>query len=124
MLLGLLGFEPDTVDVDGIAAHVKGIRDDKCLRVLGEHELAFAEKTDLVLYRRETLPFHANGMRFTAFDASGAALLTRVYYSVGGGFIVSEEVAQDGSTQKVLAPDVTVLTHPFHSGADWLMLTK
>ena len=124
VLLGLLGFEPDTVDVDGIAAHVKGIRDDKRLRLLGEHELAFAEKTDLVLYRRETLPFPANGMRFTAFDASGAALLTRVYYSLGGDFIVSEEVAQDGSTQKVLAPDVTVLTHPFHSGADLLMLTK
>jgi L-serine dehydratase len=124
VLLGLLGFEPDSVDVDGIAAQVKRVRDDQCLRLLGEHELAFVEKTDLIFYRRETLPFHANGMRFTAFDAAGAELLTRVYYSVGGGFIVSDEVAHDGSKQKVIAPDTTVLAHPFHSGADLLMLTK
>ena len=124
VLLGLLGLEPDTVDVDGIVAQVKRIRDDRRLRLLGEHELAFVEKTDLIFYRRETLPFHANGMRFTAFDAAGAELLTRVYYSVGGGFIVSDEVAHDGSKQKVIAPDTTVLAHPFHSGADLLMLTK
>ena len=124
VLLGLLGLEPDTVDVDGIVAQVKRIRDEQRLRLLGEHELAFVEKTDLIFYRRETLPFHANGMRFTAFDAAGAELLTRVYYSVGGGFIVSDEVAHDGSKQKVIAPDTTVLAHPFHSGADLLMLTK
>ena len=124
VLLGLLGLEPDTVDVEGIVAQVKRIRDEQRLRLLGEHELAFVEKTDLIFYRRETLPFHANGMRFTAFDAAGAELLTRVYYSVGGGFIVSDEVAHDGSKQKVIAPDTTVLAHPFHSGADLLMLTK
>ena len=124
VLLGLLGFEPDTVDVDGIAAHVKRIRDDKNLRLLGEHDVAFNEKADLIFYRREALPFHANGMRFTALDAAGAELLTRVYYSVGGGFIVSDEVAQDGSKQKVIAPDATVLAHPFHSGADLLMLAR
>jgi L-serine dehydratase len=124
VLLGLLGFEPDTVDVDGIAAHVKRIRDEKNLRLVDEHDVAFNEKTDLIFYRREALPFHANGMRFTALDAAGAELLTRVYYSVGGGFIVSDEVAQDGLKQKVIAPDATVLAHPFHSGADLLMLTK
>ncbi|MBC7733175.1 MAG: L-serine ammonia-lyase [Bacteriovorax sp.] len=124
VLLGLLGFEPDTVDVDGIAAHIKRIRDDRNLRLLDEHDVAFNEKTDLIFYRRETLPFHANGMRFTAFDGGSAALLTRVFYSVGGGFIVSDEVAQDGSKQKMIAPDTTVLAHPFHSGADLLMLTK
>jgi L-serine dehydratase len=124
VLLGLLGFEPDTVDVDGIAARVKRIRDEKNLRMLDEHDVAFNEKTDLIFYRREALPFHANGMRFTALDAAGAELLTRVYYSVGGGFIVSDEVAQDGLKQKVIAPDTAVLAHPFHSGADLLMLTK
>ena len=123
VLLGLLGFEPDTVEVDAIAAHIKGIRDAKRTRLLGAHEVGFVEKTDLIFYRRETLPFHANGMRFTAFDAAGAELLTRTYYSVGGGFVVSDEVAHDGSKQKVIAPDTTVLAHPFHSGAELLALT-
>ena len=124
VLLGLLGFEPDTVEVDGIGAQLRRVRDDKRVRLLGEHEVAFNEKTDLIFYRRESLPFHANGMRFTAFDVAGAELLTRVYYSVGGGFVVSEEVAHDGSKLKVIAPDTTVLAHPFHSGADLLTLTK
>jgi L-serine dehydratase len=124
VLLGLLGFEPDTVEVDAIAAHIKHIRDAKRLRLLGAHEVAFVEKTDLIFYRREALPFHANGMRFTAFDDAGAELLTRTYYSVGGGFVVSDEVAHDGSKQKVIAPDTTVLTHPFHSGDELLALTR
>jgi L-serine dehydratase len=124
VLLGLAGHEPDTVDVDHIGAQLKRIRDAQRLPLLGTHEVGFNEKTDLIFYRRETLPFHANGMRFTAFDAGGAELLTRVYYSVGGGFVVSDEIAQDGQKQKVIAPDTTVLAHPFHSGADLLALTK
>ena len=124
VLMGLSGHEPDTVDVDGIAAQLKRIRDSKRMVLHGPHEIGFNEKTDLIFYRRETLPFHANGMRFTAFDAGGNELLTRVYYSVGGGFVVSDEIASDGSKQKVIAPDTTVLAHPFHSGADLLVLAK
>ena len=124
VLLGLQGAEPDTVDVEGIAAALERIREHKQVELLGTHAVAFNEKTDLVFYRRETLPFHANGMRFTAFDKSGAELLTRTYYSVGGGFVVSDEVAHDGTLHKVIAPDSTVLAHPFHSGADLLAITR
>ena len=120
VLLGLTGEEPDSVDVDSIATRLKQIRDAKEVPLLGRHPIAFNEKTDLVMYRRETLPFHANGMRFTAFDAAGNELMMRVYYSVGGGFIVSDEVAHDGTKQKVIAPDTTVLAHPFHSGVELL----
>ena len=122
VLLGLSGAEPNTVDVDTIAAQLKRIREAGRLALLGAHEIGFNEKTDLVFYRRESLPFHANGMRFTAFDANGTELLARVYYSVGGGFVVSDEVASDGSKQKVIAPNTTVLAHPFHSGAELLTL--
>ena len=124
VLLGLLGHEPDTVEVEHIGAELKGIREAKAIALLGTHEIAFTERTDLIFYRRETLPFHANGMRFTAFDAGGAELMTRIYYSVGGGFVVSDEIAHDGSKHKVIAPDTTVLAHPFHSGADLLVLAK
>ena len=122
VLLGLAGAEPDTVDVESIASRLRQMRDDKRIALLGTHEIGFVEKTDLVFYRRETLPFHANGMRFTAFDAAGEVLLTRTYYSVGGGFVVSDEIAHDGSKQKVIAPDTTALAHPFHSGAELLAL--
>ena len=90
----------------------------------GSHEIGFDESTDLVMHRRETLPFHANGMRFTAFDAEGHEIENRVYYSVGGGFVVSDEVAADGTKQKTIAPDTTVLPYPFHSGDDLLLLAS
>src|SRR3954469_23640415 len=122
VLLGLAGHEPDTVDVDAVPALLQEIRKSGRLKLHGTHEIAFDEKADLVFHRRESLPFHANGMRFSAFD--GATLLEKIYYSVGGGFVVSDEVAHDGQRQKVIAPDVTVLAHPFRSGAELLAQTS
>ncbi|KAB0575077.1 L-serine ammonia-lyase [Ideonella dechloratans] len=120
VLLGLAGLEPDTVDVDQVPTLLLDWRTRQELPLLGEHPLRFVEAEDLQFFKRETLPFHANGMRLTAFDAAGAELCTRVYYSVGGGFVVSDEVAADGSRQKVIAPDATVLPLPFTTGAQLL----
>ncbi len=124
VLLGLAGHEPDRVDVDAIPALLASIRSIRRLSLAGLHEIAFDEQADLQLHRRETLPLHANGMRFTAFDAAGAELTHRVYYSVGGGFVISEEAAADGSRHASIAPDTTVLPHPFHSGAELLQRTQ
>src|SRR4051812_41875892 len=124
VLLGLAGHEPDSVDIERVPALLEAIRTQHRVTLNGSQEIAFDEAADLVMHRRETLPFHANGMRFTAFDASGTEVENRVYYSVGGGFVVSDEVAADGSKQKTIAPDTTVLPYPFHSGDDLLMLTS
>jgi L-serine dehydratase len=124
VLLGLAGHEPDTVDVDAVPALLAAIRSGGRLALDGGPTIAFDEKNDLVFHRRETLPFHANGMRFIAFDAAGAELANRTYYSVGGGFVVSDEVASDGSKQKKIAPDTTVLNYPFHSGEQLLEVTQ
>jgi L-serine dehydratase len=124
VLLGLMGEEPDSVDVDAIPEMLRTVRSDGRLRLLGAHAIDFDEKPDLLFYARETLPFHANGMRFTAFDAGGQVLASRCYYSVGGGFVVSEEVAGDGTRQKTIAPDAAVLPYPFRSGDDLLALAR
>ena len=123
VLLGLAGHEPDTVDIEAIPDLLAGIRSG-ALNLIGEQAIGFDEAKDLVFKRRESLPFHANGMRCLAFDADGIEIANRVYYSVGGGFVVSDEVAADGSKQKVIAPDAAVLPYPFHSGDDLLALTK
>ena len=115
VLLGLSGLEPDTVEVEQIAPTLATIRGNKSIQLAGQHAIHFNEKEDL-LFMRAPLPFHANGMRLVALDATGQELANRVYYSVGGGFIVSDEVAADGSRQKVIAPDATVLPLPFTSG--------
>jgi L-serine dehydratase len=124
VILGLLGHEPDAVPVDQIPELLANVKRDQCLSLPDGTRLRFDEASDLLFHRRETLPFHANGMRFLAFDAAGLELANRVYYSVGGGFVVSEEVAADGSRQKAIAPDTAVLPHPFHSGQDLLDITE
>ena len=73
-------------------------------------------KEHLLFRRREMLPDHPNGMRFTAFDGAGAELQTRVFYSVGGGFVVNPDAA--GSAR--IVEDSTPLPHRFRSGADLL----
>ncbi len=123
VLLGLAGHEPDSVDVEQVSLYLDGIRGGN-LSLLGEHPIAFNEAKDLVFFRRQSLPFHANGMRFVAYDANEVEIQERTYYSVGGGFIVSDEVAADGSKQKVIAPDSQVLPYPFHSGDDLLKICK
>jgi len=124
VLLGLGGHEPDTVEVDLIPLLLDDLRQRRRVLLDGTHPVAFDEARDVVFHRRDTLPLHANGMRFSAFDALGAVLAERVYYSVGGGFVISEQVAADGARQKVIAPDASVLPLPFHSGADLLALTQ
>ena len=124
VLLGLAGHEPDTVDVEQVPALLADLRSSSRMKLLGAHELTFVEAEDLLFMRRETLPFHANGMRLVAFDGSGAELCNRCYYSVGGGFVVSDELAADGSKQKVIAPDATVLPLPFTSGDELLQVCR
>jgi L-serine dehydratase len=120
VLLGLAGHEPDTVDVQAVPALLAELRAGRQISLLGQQALAFDERRDLVFHRRERLPFHANGMRCQAWDAAGAELANRCYYSVGGGFVLSDEVAEDGTRHQAIAPDTTVLPHPFHSAAELL----
>src|SRR4051812_16949633 len=82
VLLGLAGHEPDTIDVDAIPSLLQALPASHCLPLDGTHDVAFDERADLLFNRRESLPFHANGMRFTAFDAAGAELAARTYFSV------------------------------------------
>jgi len=124
VLLGLAGHEPDSVDVERVEAYLAEIRGSKRISLLGEHGIGFDEAKDLTLFRRQSLPLHANGMRFSAFDAASELLAERTYYSVGGGFVVTEEVLADGQKQKVIAPDATVLPYPFKTGDELLVLTK
>ncbi|MEK8024768.1 L-serine ammonia-lyase [Pseudaquabacterium rugosum] len=124
VLLGLLGHEPDTVDVDAVPALLAGVRESRQLALGGQQTLAFDEAQDLIFNRRDSLPLHANGMVLQAFDADGVLLTERTYYSVGGGFVVDAQVAEDGSVTQRIAPDTTVLPHPFHSADELLARTR
>jgi L-serine dehydratase len=116
VVLGLLGEAPETVDPDTTSETVGQVFKARRIKVLGRHEIAFEPKTDLIFHREEMLPKHSNGMRFTAFHADGAELASRIYYSVGGGFVVTD----DPDSDLVFMPDPTQVARPFHSAADLL----
>jgi L-serine dehydratase len=117
IVLGLEGDEPATVDVDSVTPRVARIAATKRLSMLGKHEVVFDPETQLVFHRREKLPLHANGMRFTALGADGGAVIERIYYSVGGGFVVDHTgTPADGSTPA----DQVSVPYPFNSAAELL----
>ncbi|MEU6306034.1 L-serine ammonia-lyase [Streptomyces sp. WAC 01325] len=120
VLLGLEGDSPRTVDVETADERVEKIKSSGRLRLLDDHEIPFDFDKDLVLHRRKALPYHANGMTLWAFDASGEELMSRTYYSVGGGFVVDEEAV--GADRIKL--DDTVLKYPFRTGDELLRLTQ
>ena len=116
VLMGLEGHYPNRIDPDIIPPALERIRGTKKLRLHGSHEIPFDEKRDLVMNKRQKLPYHTNGMRFTAYGADDAVIATRDYYSVGGGFVVNaDEAAED----RIVA-DETPLPYPFKSGDEML----
>jgi len=127
VMLGLEGLMPDSIDPDSIDARLKKIRKEKVLQLQGSHPIAFAEKSDVLFLRRETLSFHPNGVKFMALDAAGGLLQERRYFSVGGGFVVSQEDAdaEHAATQEAprIVADRTVLAYPFLSGDALLDIT-
>jgi L-serine dehydratase len=114
VVLGLLGERPETVDVADAAPRAKAAREAGQVELLGKHLVSLGED-DLVLHRRTSLPYHPNGMQFSAF-AGDEVVRERTYYSVGGGFVVDEDAA---GADRIKADD-TVLPHPFTSGAQML----
>ena len=115
VMLGLMGHAPDTLDIDAAPDWIKTARDTNSIALAATKNIAFSEKTDLLMYRREAMAEHPNGMQFTAWDAAGLVLRTGKYLSVGGGFVV--HVGAD--TSKVLA-GFEAVPYPFTSGAQLL----
>ena len=104
VLLGLMGKRPDEVDPSEIQALVEGVMKSGLLPLFGRHPIRF-ETGDLVFDRKTLLPGHSNGLRFTAMNAELRTLVTRVFYSVGGGFITEEgESSGEPIARSVLYP--------------------
>ncbi|MCW2528790.1 MAG: L-serine dehydratase [Pseudonocardiales bacterium] len=117
VLLGLMGEHPENVDTTSMGDRVGLVRSSQTLRLLGRHDVTFGVD-DLVFHRRRSLPFHPNGMIFTAWSAAGAVLRERTYYSVGGGFVVHEVAA--GADR--IAPDSTPVPHPFTTSLELMAI--
>lgn len=118
ILNGLEGKLPETVDPESMVPRMQVILKTNQLRLNGEKEIAFHPQQDLLFLQKEWLPKHSNGMRFSAYDANGQVVLSQIYYSIGGGFITTDE-AYDQST-----PDTHEIPYPFSTADELLRLCK
>lgn len=118
VLMGLEGEAPDTIDPGCIPARLAAIRLEGSLRLLGRVSVAYDDHADLVFHKRQSLPQHPNGMRFTAFDIQGGVVAAKLFFSVGGGFVLDETAI--GADR--VKPDRTVQPHPFRSADELLAI--
>jgi len=115
VLLGLEGETPEQVDPTSVETRLARIREQGNVALLGQWTITFREKEHLKFQRR-SLPYHPNGMQFTAFNAISGEIWSKTYYSVGGGFVIDETAT---GTDRIKADD-TQLPYPFKNGVDLL----
>jgi L-serine dehydratase len=124
VLLGLAGNEPATVDPETIESTVAAIRASRQIPLAAKQPIAFDEPRDLLFHRDQMYPpgartRHPNALRLTAFDAGGVDLVSRTFFSIGGGFI-----AEDGSAGASAGEPEIQLPFPFHSAAELLEVAR
>ena len=90
-LSGLEGEEPHSAEPARLAARISALKQNADLLLAGERPVPFVYARDMLAHKGMFLPRHSNALTITAFDAHGASLLSRTYYSIGGGFIRTEE---------------------------------
>jgi L-serine dehydratase len=120
VLLGLAGNEPAAIDPALIESTIGAIRTEHQIKLAGRHPMSFDEPRDLIFHRDVLYPpgartQHPNGLRVAAFDASGAPLDERTFFSIGGGFIV-----EDGANSQTPVQNQEEIPFPFHSAAELL----
>lgn len=126
VMLGLLGFRPDAVDPDLAEARLTELRASKSLPLPVGGEVLFDPETDLQFDYGPPLPLHANGLKLAALGESDATLLADTYYSIGGGFVMTE--AELIASRQAAPSDLHVekesigYPYPFGSAAEMLRM--
>ncbi|WP_136685408.1 L-serine ammonia-lyase [Falsirhodobacter xinxiangensis] len=118
VILGFCGLMPETLDPDRAESIEAEVRDSGIVRPEGLDALRFDPATDLVFDYDAPLPLHANGMVLRAFDAAGNTYHRQTYYSVGGGFVLTEAEMQAGTALKGMRE----VPYPFASAREMLAM--
>ena len=99
VILGLLGYSPETIDSSIIDKLLAQVKNTELLSLNGQNPIKFPAKNAIVFHRRKTLSQHANGMTLHALHGD-VVICSQTYFSIGGGFIIRE---QDFASKKVAA---------------------
>jgi L-serine dehydratase len=125
VILGLAGFVPTTVDPDNVDAIINAVAQSGKVKPAGHPPYEFDPKSDLVLDKKTPLTGHATGMAFNAYDPDGRMLLRRIYYSIGGGFVVSDDELQRMKAEGPLRNDgAKQVPYPFQNAKEMLAMAS
>jgi L-serine dehydratase len=119
VILGLAGFTPDTYDAVQAEQALSDIAANGWIDAQGLGRLSFAPKTDLIFDYDTRLPGHSNGLRLMATDAQGDVIAQETYYSIGGGFVVTE--AELSAPARKPTAD---FPYPFETAAQMLVMAR
>lgn len=123
VILGLVGEEPAKVDPDRMDEIISEVERTGRVTPPGHPAYEFQPKTDLIFDKRRPLHGHANGMGFSALDRDGRLLLKRIYYSIGGGFVVTDSELEAMRNSKKATSDSRV-PYPFSSAKQMLEMAR
>lgn len=118
VVLGLMGNRPDSIEIAEANTKLALQSSQGRLQIAPEHTISFEAKRD-VLFHTDNLPLHENGMTITAYSSQQHSLATETYYSIGGGFILTEQEMLDGASEQT-----TKVSFPFRSGEQLLQLAE
>ena len=127
VLLGLAGYDPETVDIETVESILPALASSNMLTLPSGTQVPLDIAEDVRFVPRTVLPYHVNALTITASDEDGTVILERTYYSVGGGFVMIQtnddpqnpEVSSLATSQAGVGIDVPA-PHPFASGAQLL----
>lgn len=123
VILGLMGEEPHSVDPDRMDEIIAEVERTGRVTPPGHPPYEFQPKTDLIFDKKQPLPGHANGMSFSAYDRNGRLLLKRIYYSIGGGFVVTDTELEALRNSKKASSDARV-PYPFSTASQMLDMAQ
>ncbi len=119
VILGLAGEAPESVDPDAADRLIAELSESHRLRLANRTWIGFDPSADITLHLRRALPGHPNGITLTAYDAAGALLHEGTYYSIGGGFIVTED-----ELRQPPAAATDPVPYPFSSGDELVAMCQ
>jgi L-serine dehydratase len=118
ILNGLEGQLPETINPEEAPQRAQKIIESSKMMLAGKKSISFSVADDLLFLQKELLPLHTNGMRFSAFNAKNHLLASQVYYSLGGGFIVTEQ--EFGQQHK----SIVTIPYPFSTAVELFSACK
>ncbi|MBS0254872.1 MAG: L-serine ammonia-lyase [Proteobacteria bacterium] len=118
IVLGLAGQHPRSVDPDAVAELVATVAAQRRVSLLGRHPAGFDPVADIRFHPRVRQELHSNAMACEARDAAGELIDRRMFYSVGGGFVIDE----DEALRNAPADEDEALPYHFNSAEQLLEL--